>query len=368
MADHISTRTGTSRLIAPPFVLQLPTLYKHPAGHTVMTRVNPPSDCLVSYKLGQQGLSILCCQRKMNLLMDGGPHFSKWRDPSGNPWPRLSENGILNLDTQEALKYYQMLWGLWPSGDLCMVTRTLLNPFLRFRGSLQLHRPAWCFCARGVPMGGFSPAPGKLPSAGTAPKSPQSAPARPTPVPASTAPSNGDDKPWTPQLKFNYGFGVTKPLWVGKTLSGSPPPGSASNAEVDQKLEFDVEVPTSVAIGKGHLTLSLQAEYDAPLDSTHKGKPSAMGTFELSADDAVRLGKKVTLSPFVDFSVQDQRGVVSGIAKGGLELKLDIRKNMALKADANIGFQKGLSGLDPMQDPKMVVPFEGNARFEVRFP
>jgi hypothetical protein len=333
-----------------------------------MTRVSPPADWLVSYKLGQQGSSILCCQRKMNLLMDGGPLFSKWRDLSGNPWRRLTENGILDLDTQEALKYYQALWGLWPSGDLCTVTRTLMNPSLRFRGSLQLRLPAWCFCKQSAPMGGSS-SPGKLPSAGTVSKSSPSTPPPPaTRAPAATKSSNDDDKPWVPQLKFNYGFGVTKPLWVGKTPSGASAPSAASNAEVDQKLEFDVEVPTSVAIGKGHLTLSLGAEYDSPLDSTHKGKPSATGTFELSADDAFRFGKKATLSPFIDFSVQDQKGVVSGIAKGGLELKLSIGKNMALKADANIGVQKGLGGLDLKLDPKVVVPLEGNAKFEIQFP
>jgi hypothetical protein len=370
MGDHKSDKAGATRLAAPPFVPQPPAFHKHAAGHTVKTSVSPPSDCLVSYRLGQQGSSILCCQRKMNLLMDGGPLFSKWRNQSGNPWPRLCENGILDLDTQEALKYYQMLWGLWPSGDLCMLTRTLLNPFLKFRGTLQLRRPAWCFCGRGASMGGFQQVPGKFPAVNGGPRtSPSAPPPPPAPPssPASTGASN-DDKPWVPQLKLNYGFGVTKPLWVGKSRSGAPAPGTASNAEVDQKLEFDVDVPTSVAIGKGHLTLSLQAEYDSPIDPTHRGRPSATGTFELSGDDSIRLGKSATLSPFIDFSVQDQKGLVSGIVKTGLELKLDIRKNFALKADLNAAVQKGFSGLDPKTDPKLVIPVEGNARLEIQFP
>jgi hypothetical protein len=189
-----------------------------------------------------------------------------------------------------------------------------------------------------------------------------------TPVRSPAAASDDDDKPWKPQLKFNYGYGVTKPLWAGRTPSGGSAPGSAYLAEVDQKVEFDVEVPTSVAIGAGHLTLSLGAEYDVPLDRAHRGKPTVTGTFELSADDAIRLGKRATLSPFVDLSLQDQKGLMSGVAKGGLELKIDLWKYGALKADANVGVQKGFRGMDAQRDPRVVIPFEGNAKLEIKLP
>jgi hypothetical protein len=307
----------------------------------------------------------------MNMLMDGGPLFPKWRDRNGNPWPRLAENGLLDIDTQEALKYYQMLWGFWPSGDLCLMTRTLLNPFLRFRGALQLRYPTWRPGLSGAPVAGNSPAVNKAPSPSPALKNPRPGPPPPpAPAPISKKSSGDDDKPWIPQLKLNYGFGLTQPLWVGKTRSGMGAPGSASKTEADEKLEFDVEVPTSVAIGQGHLTLSLGAEYDSPLDNTHKGKPTVAGNFELSADDLVKFGgKRFALSPFAGISVQDQKGVVSVVGKVGAELKLNITKHMALKVDASVfEIQGGVHGLDPKQDPKVVIPFEGNAKFEVQFP
>jgi hypothetical protein len=240
-----------------------------------------------------------------------------------------------------------------------------MNPFLRFRGRLQLHPPTWDYRLDSSRTTGFGPdqrPPAKNPD--SQPQNPKVVP-RQNPVPAMTPASKGEAKGW--EISLTAGFGITKPLWTSKTLSGAAAPRSASHAEVDHKVEFDVQLPPLTALGHGNLTLSFGGEYDAPLDSTHKGKPSVTGTVELSGDDAIQLGKKSTLSPFIDLSIQDQKGQVSGIAKAGLELKLDVGKNMALKADVNVGVQKGLSGLDRKQDPSMVIPFESNGKFEIKF-
>jgi hypothetical protein len=373
MGDSFINHRGR-RLFVSPLALQPPMCFKYPGGSSVTTRVMPGPGHMVAYQLGQQHHVIQTCQKQMNFLMDGTSLFPKWRYPDGSPWKQLIEHGILDDDTEDALEYYQMLWGLQPTGILCPFTRTLLNPYVRLRG--QLRYPSLTFRgnqAMGTGSSGISgQTSNQTPKKATPSRTPSTTTSQgqtPATTTLATPAADDDDKPWVPQLKWNTSLGATRPLWVGKTLSGAAAPGSAWKTELDRKLELDVELPTSLMIGDGHLTLSLGGEIDDPLDAAHRGKQTVQGNFQASLDDVFKRNWG-SLSPYVQGSIQKQGDQETGVIKGGLELKIQPwkDKNVALKADANSGYQWGIKGLDPRQDPKAVIPIEGNLTLEVTLP
>jgi len=163
-------------------------------------------------------------------------------------------------------------------------------------------------------------------------------------------------------------LGITHPLWVSNTLSGAKAPGLARKNEIDTKLELDVQIPLR-RLRDGWLTLSLGGEYDDPQDSAHSGKHTISGNVQISADDYIKRDWG-SLTPKVQGSIQDQGGQVSGVLKGGVELKIQPwkswkDKDISLKGDINLDYQRGLSGLDPKQDPKAQLQAESNLTFEV---
>src|SRR5579871_5468179 len=135
-----SPTSNRSKLFVSPFVLQPPMCFQYPGGSTVSTKVTGGPGTLTSFQLGQQHPLIHTCQRQMNFLMGGTSLFPKWRDAKGNPWQPLTLNGVLDDDTEDALQYHQSLWGLPPTGRLCLLTRTLLYPSMRLHGQLTYKR------------------------------------------------------------------------------------------------------------------------------------------------------------------------------------------------------------------------------------
>jgi hypothetical protein len=342
------------------FSLQ-PKCFLYPAGRSILLRPGVRAGHLVTYQLGQQHLVIQSCQRRMNLLMDGSSLFPKWRYSNGTPWTPLLDNGIFDQSTEDALEYYQSLWGFNPTGKLCPTTRMLLHPSMRLQGQLWYSsspQPKLNLFPKFDPSK-FPSQPGKQPS----PPVTSSDPVK--------ADDDDDDTPWVPKLTATFSRGVSRPIWLGPTLSGAKAPRSAWLPEADRKVELDVEVPTSVAIGNGHLKLSLGIEMDEATDAAHRGSRTVSGNFQLSLDNLVKRDWG-SFSPYIQSSIQQQDNQVSGVVKSGVELEFKPWagtkwKNWSVSADGSVGYQKGVSGLDPKQDPKSLIPVEGTLNLKAEF-
>jgi hypothetical protein len=336
------------RLSIPPFVLQPPSFLRYPSGLTVSTKVSAGADGLAPYRLWQRGTRILNYQRILNLLMDGGPGLPKWRDQNGSPWTRLIENGVLDPDTQEALRYYQMFWGLEPSGDLCMVTRTLLNPYLQLRGQLQLHYPTPRFRGPGAVAGGLAPSPSTRPS---------------------RLGFQGARPIAAAQIKLNNGFGIKKTLWSGGILG----PGDGMDLtppllrdrvtwwspEPNHVMTFDVTLPVHAALGTGDVTLKCEMDDSDGLEQKDTAgptpadeAPTAKCTIELKEPD------NFSLWPSLGGSVQDERGRLNGAVRAGLKFKIEW-KFLEVKAEGTAGVAS--------HEQHVVIPIETTAEATIHF-
>jgi hypothetical protein len=112
-------------------------------------------------------------------------------------------------------------------------------------------------------------------------------------------------------------------------------------------------------------------EVDDAMDAAHRGSRTVQGNLQLSLDNLVKRDWGA-LSPYVQTSMQQQGNQVSGVVKAGLELEVkpwsDPKwKNYSLSLDGNVGYQRGLSGLDPRQDPKALIPVEGTLNLKAEF-
>ncbi len=344
---------------------------RHPSGFMMTARAEPSSDALCMFKRGDNHLQVYRAQRLLNCYIRGNLG-APWTRSNGSLWPLLPENGMLDLDTEVALSEFQRYWGLPASGCLCPKTRMLLPPHMRLKGSLLLRKPGR-YLRPCVPSFGSSPSTG--PSKAAAPSNPAVKPPAPAVAAGSGADSSSgkkkdddDDKPWTFQFSPSVGVGASGPVWTGKSSSGRSV--KPDTLEVDQKTEFDLSVPTPLVIGDGHLKLTLAGEWDQPLDNAHYGKPTVQGTFQLQADDAIKFGQWGSLSPFAQVSSQwqkDDKWKQSTVLKGGLELDVDVAKNVKLTADVNSGVQWAGPGNNPDTTAKTVVPFEGNLKLQWNF-
>ena len=345
MYDYCSAGRPGPRLFPSPYAVPVPSCVQLPAGPLLKTQVNLGSAYLFPYELGQEGEDILTSKRQINFLMDGGPGFPAWRDSSGAPWKKLIENGTLDADTQEAVKFFQTLCGLAPTGRLCLPTRTLLYPYLRLRGHLHIEYPPLSLRRPGSPSHAKpvpKPAPKPVPKPGHVP-------------PAVLKPESSEDeaKPWHVKVLFTHGFGFDIPIYAGPHAESRPKPGA------DFDVDLDLALPTSAALGQGHLTLYLSTGLMVPLEP--KYRPVFRGTFRLGADDIARFGKRklLSLSAFASGGVRHQEDLWSGTGRFGLELKIRITKHLSLKFGAGIGVQ------GPTEDAKVEIPFQGDAAVEV---
>jgi hypothetical protein len=327
------------RLFIPRLVLQPPTYLRYPSGLTVSTRVIAGPLGLAPYRLWQRGVRILNYQRMLNILMDGGPIFPKWRDQNGNPWPRLNENGVLDPDTQEALRYYQTLWGLEPSGDLCMVTRTLLTPYLMLRGQLQLHYPTPRFRGRGAVGGGSVPSP-------------------------STSQGQLGFRQINSQITWNNSFGIPQNLWSGSVFM--PDPDSTPlllrnrtrwDFQPNPTPTFEVTLPAHAALGTGDVTMTCEMVGSDGLKRTEIGPaavddaPTAQCTFELKEPEQL-------VRPTLTGSAQDQMGQWDGSLKAGVKFKTTW-KGFDLSAEGSTGVAS--------HDHHVVIPLETKLEVNINF-
>jgi peptidoglycan hydrolase-like protein with peptidoglycan-binding domain len=345
----------------PGFGLCLPHIYQppicsqiRPYGPIVRSMFTPVANPLAIYRIGEHGPRIKQYQRLLNKLIRGGPQGPPWRKLGGHLWPPLAEDGKFGTKTFEAVKEFQRLLNLPQTGWLDVLTRTLLLPAVKLRGWVRMARPD------------FSPPPVNIPSTPPSKPAPQQKPTTPTPRVVNVPPPPKKDDDWKLELTISDGVGVSGNVWRGKTPVGTQSQGEP--LEWDNKVEVEAALPTPLILGKGHLKLSLSGEYDAPIDRFHLGKPGVQGTFQVEADDMLELGDWGTLSPFVQGSLQWQGGKSSYMFKAGAELKIDlIKEKLSLTGDINSGRQTFYRGLDPLRDPSVVVPLEGNVKFEVKF-
>lgn len=341
--------------------------FQYPFGASLTGTSELSSTGLRLYRRGDNHLEVYRAQRLLNCYIRGNLG-RPWTRSNGSLWSLLPENGMLDLDTEMALSQFQNYWGLQSTGFLCPRTRMLLPPQLRLKGSLLLRKPRKRLNLNLPPNYGQSTTP---PGVRISPTPTQ--PSKPVPAPSAGAGSkpggdDDDDKPWTVQLTGSAGVGAAGPLWTSKSSSGARV--KPDTLEVDQKTEIDVSVPTSLAIGDGHLKLTLAGEWDKPLDAAHFGKPTVQGTFQLQADDALKFGSWGSLSPFAQVSSQWQKDggwKQSTVLKGGLELDVNLVKGLKLTADVNSGVQLSGPGNDPATTAKAIVPFEGNLKLQWDF-
>ena len=333
-------------------------------------KAQPNPGLLTWYKLGDNHEHVYRAQRFLNCRIRGDFGLP-WKERNGSPWRLLPEDGMLSLNTQYALQRFQEDWDLPTTGCLCPRTRALLPPLLRLRGSLRrksLRFPRLCWTPKYGPssrfgrLGGSSGSPSRSSTQGAQP-SPTPQPT-PTPVVPADKKKEEEDSPWT----LNWGFGGSGPLWTSKSSTGKSV--KPDKLEVDQKTEVDFSIPTPLALGDGHLKLSIGAEYDVPLDNDHLGKPTIAGNFQLQADDLYKRGP-VSLAPFLKYSPQWQRDgngwKESNVLKGGLELDVDLFKGGKLEADVNSGVQLPGPSSDKDTTAKAIVPLEGNLNFILNF-
>ena len=364
--------------------------HRYPCGFSLSANAETNSESLRWFKRGDNHLQIYRAQRLLNCYIGG--HFgAEWLTDGGSPWPFLTEHGMFDLDTQLALLRFQSLSSLPNSGCLCPRTRMLLPPMMRLRGSLLLSRPGkipclrWSSTSSGSAGRGASSSPPTKPTSGANPPSKPAAPKDATSPSGGSGPSGSgsadgddDDKPWTFHLEPSVGVGATGPLWTGRSRTGARV--APDTLEVDQKTEVDLTVPTSLALGKGKLKLSLGAEFDVPVDQAHKGQYTLQGTLQLQADDFVKFGEWGSLSPFVAGSSQWQKGSnkwkQATTIKGGAELDINVGKMLKLPGplkdvkvtgDVNSGVQIAGPGNDPATTATVVVPFEGNLKLQGSF-
>jgi len=364
------------------FPQPLSVCHRHSSGTVFSAKAEPNSERLCWFKRGDNHLQVYRSQCLLNRYIAG--HFGpEWLTGGGMRWPFLLEDGMLRLDTEQALKEFQQRWSLPLSGCLCPKTRTMLPPLLRFRASL-LRKRLKCPTLRwsgGSNSGGSGARPGSAGSSSPQPSKPADAPAKPATSGTTTTGGGGDDdddKPWTLTLTPNVGVGGAVPMWTGRSGTGTKL--KPDTLELDQKTEVDVSLPTSWALGMGKIKFTLGAEYDVPFDKNHRGpsvgntltdKSTIVGNVQVQADDLLK-NDYVSLSPFLKYSAQLQGGKESNQFKGGVEFDLDLQKTLhlpkafkglKLEADVNAGVQTPGPGNDPATTPSVIAPIEGNVNF-----
>jgi hypothetical protein len=355
----------------------------YPSGMVFSSQAELDPEGLCWFKRGDNHLQVYRAQCLLNRYISG--HFGpEWLGSDGYRWPLLLEDGLLNLDTESALKQFQEGLDVPLRGCLCPKTRALLPPLLRFHGSLTRKRlkvpqlrwpPKYSTRGSGTRSG----------SSGSSYQSNKGADDSDTPpAPAgTTGPAAGkkvddEDKPWTLKITPNWGFGGSGPLWTGKSSTGASV--TPDKLEVDQKAEVDLSLLTSWALGKGKLKFVIGAEYDSPVDNVHHGKSTLAGNFQLQADNLLK-NDYVSLSPYLKYSPQVQRNgdgwKESNAFKVGLEFDADLQKifklsdtfkGLKLEADVNGGIQTPGPGNDPATTPKMILPVEGAINFSWDLP
>lgn len=353
---------------------------RYPSGMFFSAKAEPNPERLCWFKRGDNHLQVYRAQCLLNRYI-GGYFGSEWFTSGGLRWPSLLEDGMLRLDTEQALMEFQQRWSLPSSGCLCPKTRLMLPPLLRFRASLLRKRfkcPPLRWSSGGYAggsgtrygsSGSSSPQPIKTSDTPVKPADPSTSPA------GSSDKDDDDDKPWTLTLTPNLGVGGAKPMWTGRSGTGASVP--SDKLEVDQKTEVDLSLPTSLYLGKGKIKLTVGAEYDVPLDKTHRGssvgstladKSTIVGNVQVQADDLWK-NDYVSFSPFLKYSAQLQAGKESNQFKGGVEFDLDLHntlglpKGMKLEADVNAGVQTPGPGNDRATTPSLIAPIEGNVNF-----
>jgi hypothetical protein len=347
----------------------------YPSGMVFSSQAELDPEGLCWFKRGDNHLQVYRAQCLLNRYIGG--HFGpEWLGGDGYRWPLLLEDGLLNLDTELALKQFQQGLDVPVRGCLCPKTRALLPPLLRFRGSLLRKRlkvpqlrwpPKYSTWGAGTRMGSS----GSGSPSNQATDDSDNPPAPPGPAGGAAGKKDDDDKPWTLTLTPNWGFGGSGPLWTGRSGTGAKL--KSDTLEVDQKTEFDLSLPTSWALGMGKLKFTIGAEYDTPVDTNHLGKATLAGNFQVQADDLVK-NDYVSLSPFLKYSPQFQRNADGGwkesnAFKAGVEFDVDLQKTfnldkaykgLKLEADVNSGVQTPGPGNDSATTPTLIVPFEGN--------
>lgn len=333
--------------------------------------LNPERLCW--FKRGDNHLQVYRAQCLLNRYIAG--HFgAEWLGSDGFRLPLLPEDGRLDLDTELALKRFQQDWSLPPSGCLCPKTRALLPPVLHFHATLQRKRvklpplrwPKYRIPSYWSGSGGS----GSDPSSATkkaddSPHQPASTGGVVTPAPAGK--EDDVDKPFT----LNWGFGGSGPLWTGKSSTGKSVP--SERPEFDQKTEFDLNIPTGLALrsgGRGQLKLTLAGEYDVPLDRDHRGQSTIQATAQVSADDLFK-NDRLSLSPFLEVSTLFQRNMdkwkQATEIKGGVDLDVKLTKGIKLEGEIDSGAHIAGPGNDPDTTAKVVVPVEGNVKLKIDF-
>jgi hypothetical protein len=333
--------------------------------------LNPERLCW--FKRGDNHLQVYRAQCLLNRYITG--HFGpEWLGSDGFRLPLLLEDGRLDVDTELALKRFQQDWSLPPSGCLCPKTRALLPPVLHFHATLQRNRvkiPPLRWSKYNTSYGSGTGWGGSNSSSSTKKadddgSQPSGTGGVVTPPPAKK--DDDDDKPFT----LNLGFGGSGPVWTGKSSTGKRVP--SEKPEVDQKMEFDLNIPTGLALrsgGRGQLKLTLSGEYDVPLDNDHRGKPSIQGTAQISADDLFK-NNRLSLTPFVEASRVFQRDTdkwkQATEVKAGVDLDVKLTKGIKVEAEVNSGVHIAGPGNDKDTTAKVVVPVEGFVILKVDVP
>jgi hypothetical protein len=336
------------RLYSPGAIPKPARDFQFPGGPTLKTKINLGMAYLFPFEFGRRAKPVRTAQEQMNLLMDGGPDWPKWRYPNGKPWKPLIENGCLDKPTSEALTFVQLLFGLPSCGELCPATRAILYPHLKLCGHLEIADMA------------PTPPPPRLPPY---PKL-KLPPMGPTPPPK----GEEEEKSWIPKISLTTGFGITQPLYVGKTASGEKPPRSSGKLTGEFKYGFELLVPSSLAIGHGHLTINLGVDFGVALKK-HGTLSAIQGTFGLILDDVFK-HRRFSISPYLRGTIvreiAEKNGPLKWGANGGAEFRFELHKHALLKATGGVGLVGRINGGEEEQ-PKMVVPLDANVLFEVPF-
>jgi len=364
------------------FPQPLSVCQRYSSGMMFSAKAEPNPERLCWFKRGDNHLQVYRAQCLLNRYI-GGYFGPEWLTGGGLRWPYLLEDGMLRLDTEQALMEFQQRWSLPSSGCLCPKTRVMLPPLLRFRASLLRKRfkcPPLRWSGGGNSggsgvrygsSGSSSPQPSKTPDPVKPPV--------PKPTPTGNVATDDDDtKPWTLQFTPNLGVGGSVPMWTGRSGTGAKL--MPEKLELDQKTEIDLSLLTGWALrknGDGKIKFTIGVEDDVPVDKNHRGtsvgntlsdKSTIVGNVQVEADDLVK-NDYVSLAPFLKYSHQWQGSKQSDQVKGGVEFDLDLHKTFGLpkgtklEADVNAGIQTPGPGNDKATTPSLIAPIEGNVNF-----